>query len=401
MEEQNLKKHIEEFLKDIDILDDLNKWNREINFFEITGIVKAEIRHSNFLSWLFDPNETHGLRDTFIRRFLNQVFYDAGVSIIDVSMLDYYSFEVRREWQNIDLLLLSSEEQVVISIENKVQSTESKGQLEKYRKIVDANFPEYKKYFIYLTLEGEEPSEPEHWMVATYAHVEEQLSTILKLTNAISNESRQIINNYISMIRRNLLMDKELQDLCWKIYRKHKTALKTIFDVTQDNTSILSSEIKSLLEMNQNEWGVLYNPAFSSTTVIRFSTPYMDNLMPKELAGYGWNNGYKFLYEFQIRKNGVFLIGVTSDQSDPIAIKLKEYAKLNSRKYNLRVSNTSSIWTIVFKVSYVLKPLDIEGGAEEYSEKLYSQMESSIKKDLVAFEKGFEDFLKLPNGQQQ
>jgi hypothetical protein len=69
MEEQNLKKHIEEFLRDIDILDGLKKWNKEINFFEITGIVKAEIRHSNFLAWLLDSNETHGLGDAFIRRF--------------------------------------------------------------------------------------------------------------------------------------------------------------------------------------------------------------------------------------------------------------------------------------------------------------------------------------------
>jgi hypothetical protein len=386
-------KHIEEFLKDIDILDDLNKWSKEINFFEITGIVNAEIRHSNFLSWLFDPNETHGLGDTFIRRFLNQVFYDSGLSIIDVSMMDYDSFEVRREWQKIDILLVSTEEKVVIAIENKVQSTESKGQLEKYRKIIESNFPEFKKHYIYLTLEGEEPSETDYWMVATYSHVEDQLSTILQLTNSISNESRQLINNYISMIRRNLLMDKELQELCWKIYRKHKTALKTIFDVTQGSTSVLSSEIKSLLESNRHKWGIIYNPAYSSTTVIRFTTPFMEKLMPKESTGYGWKNGYKFLYELQIRKTGVFLIGVTADQIDPVTIKLKEYAKLNSKKYNLRVSNSSSIWTIVFKVSYVLRPADIDGGVEEYSEKLLTRMESAITKDLISFEKGFEDFI--------
>jgi hypothetical protein len=394
MEEQNLKKHIEEFLRDIDILDGLNKWNKEINFFEITGIVKAEIRHSNFLAWLLDSNETHGLGDAFIRRFLNQVLYDSGNSLVEVSMLDYLSFEVRREWQQIDLFLISHSEKVVIAIENKVYSSETKGQLERYRKLVENQFSEYKQYYIYLTLEGDEPSEPEHWMVATYSIVEEQLATILEMTNSISTESRQIIKNYISMIRRNLLMDKELQELCWKIYRKHKVALKTIFDVTQDTNSILSGEIKTLLELNKNDYGIVYNPIYSSTTIIRFTTPFMEKLMPKELNGYGWNNGYKFMYEFQIRKSGVFLVGVTSEQSNSITKKLKEFAKLNSKKYNLRVNSTSSIWTIVFKVSYILKANDIDGGVEEYSDKLSSKIDVALKKDLLNFEKNFQEYLR-------
>jgi hypothetical protein len=394
MSEENLKHHLEVFLRDIDILDDLNRWNKQINFFEITGIIHQEIKHSNFLAWLLDANESHGLGDGFVRRFIHQTFFDNGISLLDIAMIEYDTFEVRREWQHIDLLLVSKDEKVVFAIENKVYSTESKGQLNKYRQLIESQFSEYKRYYIYLTLDGDEPSEPDHWMIATYSSIEQRLKDLLLVSGSIGNDTRQIIENYISMLRRNLIMDRELQDLCWKIYRKHKVALKTIFDVTQDNRSILSAEIKSLLETNQKSYGIVYNPSHSSTTIIRFTTPYIEEYLPKHDTGYGWKNGYRFMYEFQIRKSGLFLIGVLSEQNDPNCQKLKEFAKINSKKYNLRVNANSSIWTIVFKVSYILKAAELEEGYDEYSEIISGRIENVLTKDLVNFEKGFQDYIK-------
>lgn len=40
---------------------------RRLNIFEVLGITKTEIRHSNFLAWLLDPKEAHGLGDRFLR----------------------------------------------------------------------------------------------------------------------------------------------------------------------------------------------------------------------------------------------------------------------------------------------------------------------------------------------
>ena len=393
MNAEQTKQSIEAFLRDIDVLDELKRWNKQINFFDITGIVNTEIRHSNFLSWLLDANETHGLGDGFVRRFINQVFYENGISSLDIAMIDYDSFEVKREWQHIDLMLVSEKEKVVFVIENKVYSTESKGQLQKYHDVVESHYPNYRKYYLYLTLEGEEPSDPDKWMVATYTTLESKLRDSLEMTNSISDESRLIVTSYIDTIRRKLLMDKELQDLCWKIYKKHKTALKTIFEVTQDSRSLLSSEIKNILEANQEEFGIRYNPSFSTTTIIRFTTPFIDEILPKHESGYGWNNGYRFMYEFQIRKSGLFLIGVTSEQNDPICQTLKEYAIKNSKKYNLRVNTNSSIWTIVFKVSYILKTSEFEDGIEEVSSLLPERIEKAIKKDILHFENGIKELL--------
>ena len=56
-------------------------------------------------------------------------------------LLDFYSFSVLREWKNIDILLVSSEEKCVLVIENKVGSHEHGNQLDRYRGIVEKEYP--------------------------------------------------------------------------------------------------------------------------------------------------------------------------------------------------------------------------------------------------------------------
>ena len=59
---------INNLIADIDCLEPLNKWTKEINIFNILKINRMEIRHSNMLAWLLSPNETHGLNDKFLKK---------------------------------------------------------------------------------------------------------------------------------------------------------------------------------------------------------------------------------------------------------------------------------------------------------------------------------------------
>lgn len=92
--------------------------------------------------------------------------------------MDLYSFRVLREWRNIDILLISDEEKVAITIENKVGSHEHSNQLNRYREIVQKEFPEYDAKFIFLTPEGETPSDEENWEIFTYNDVVEILEEL-------------------------------------------------------------------------------------------------------------------------------------------------------------------------------------------------------------------------------
>lgn len=64
---------MKEFLLDIECLDPLAEWTSKFNLFDILKISRVEIRHSNMLSWLLNPNENHGLGDSVLRGFIQYV----------------------------------------------------------------------------------------------------------------------------------------------------------------------------------------------------------------------------------------------------------------------------------------------------------------------------------------
>lgn len=83
----------------------------EFNIFESLGAVRHELRHSDFLAFLLDPNQNHGLGDEFARQMLQRVLMSSkdhrlSVTSIDLDIWDLTSLVVQREWQNIDILLL-------------------------------------------------------------------------------------------------------------------------------------------------------------------------------------------------------------------------------------------------------------------------------------------------------
>ena len=101
------KAALDRFLADNPELEELSARLSTFNIFRALKIEKAEIRHSNVLAWLFDPNESHGLDDLVLRRVLSNMLLDSdtdveGISAAQVELMDFGDIEVRREWQNID-----------------------------------------------------------------------------------------------------------------------------------------------------------------------------------------------------------------------------------------------------------------------------------------------------------
>lgn len=89
-EEQALK----DFLLDIDCLKQLDDWTDDFNLFDVLRITNMEIRHSNILAWIFDPNESHGLGDSFIKSFITNAIQE----VIDDR--DYEMQEVLDDYLN-------------------------------------------------------------------------------------------------------------------------------------------------------------------------------------------------------------------------------------------------------------------------------------------------------------
>lgn len=145
-----------------------NLANKEVNLMSILRVSHRELQHSNFLSWLFDPNATHGLGDYAFKEFIKIYFQENefqslgvenGLSVFDFFSLDFDDLIIKREFKNIDLLFISPKNKFFMLIENKIYSRESRGQLEKYRNIVNKLYAEYNhQIYIYLSLKDQRVS---------------------------------------------------------------------------------------------------------------------------------------------------------------------------------------------------------------------------------------------------
>ena len=181
---------LEEFVLNNPELERLEGMLDTFNVFETLKIVNVEIKHSNFLAWLLNPNENHSLDSYFLRQFLktfyseNKELIDSELSLFDFEIFDYSDVEIRREWRNIDLLILirgegKENKKVAIAIENKIKSSEGQDQLVRYKKIMGNEFPDYNRLLIFLTPYGIEPSDSD-WIPFPYGSIAELLEGILE-----------------------------------------------------------------------------------------------------------------------------------------------------------------------------------------------------------------------------
>lgn len=299
------KESLLKFMQDADCLESLSRWTSELNMFDVLRISRTEIRHSNMLGWLLDPNENHGLGDSFLYGVISKVSHDMGTdNALQFLSSDLYSFNVRREWNHIDILLVSNQCKLVLAIENKVGSHEhnsngtSVSQLRTYKDVLQSQFKDYTKAFVYLTPDGDNPSDDD-WMVLDYSDVLTVLENVYKSKSCyLSGESSLLIKNYINNIKKNVIMDQELVNLCNSIYNKHRRALDLIFENRDDITSQVSNNcIRILSETN----GVLLDDSSRSKVYVKFRTKGLANLFKDIDFSY-------YYYQFEIRADQIILM---------------------------------------------------------------------------------------------
>lgn len=379
-EETDGAKALKEFLLDIECMDPLAEWTSKFNLFDILKITRTEIRHSNMLSWLLNPNENHGLSDSIIRGFIQYVansFID-DMDVFDTLLMDCHDFDIQREWHNIDILAVSPNEKFVLCIENKIDSGEHDNQLNRYRKIVEETYPDYGKMYIYLSPEGVEASDPDYWCSMSYQDVLSIVENARKKVKLLP-DAELLIDNYVEAIRRDIVGDERLVQICAEIYAKHKKALDLIFENRPDRALEVSNVIKAWA-MEKTESGELeVVPDKCSKTFIRFKTKTMSDILPDaEEANSGWNTKNHYFYEIRNIDGSGFLLSLAlssrnlSDEQRAICDKINEHFPSRTQKEN---------WQ--WRTPFATKQVKID---EELSEeKLFEQLDKKLD-ELKAFE---------------
>lgn len=225
---------------------------RKFNIFDALGIERQEIRHSNFLAFLLNPAETHGLGELFLKRFLQRALALGGdraqVTPLDIDVWRLDRAQVFREWQDIDILVHDASNRLVVVIENKIDSTEHSDQLQRYMEVSEREFRTSKIIGIYLTPSADKPSD-ERYVAVSYTVICEVVEEITANKHfSLEFEVRVALNHYAEMLRRYVVADSEISKLCKDIYEKHREALDLIYEHRPDRQQLGSRLLESWIK---------------------------------------------------------------------------------------------------------------------------------------------------------
>lgn len=304
MEKKDPLEELNKLINDIDCLQPLSKWINNINIFNILKLDRMEIRHSNMLAWLINPNENHGLKDRLIKKILFYATTGTNIGImnklspIDVDIMNLDDAVVYREKNKIDILLVSEKNKLAVAFENKIGSGEHSNQLNRYRELLQKEYgQDYYYVLIYLTPVGEESSDSENWISMNYDFIIEELSKLINLCK-IDEKVKRYVEDYIEIVRRKVVEDKELRDLCKKIYINHKDAFDLIFDNKPDLMLDISDWVYEILVSRQEKYDInVWND--HCKTLIRFTPNSLVSLCGEMGSGEWCHN--KILLGFEVQ----------------------------------------------------------------------------------------------------
>ncbi|MDP3211930.1 PD-(D/E)XK nuclease family protein [Methylotenera sp.] len=335
----------------------LDKLLNSFNVFEATDMGRREIKHTKFLSYLLDPNESHGLGETFIKNFIIRIstrfndfprFFDLDLSFTEITP------EFNLTKGSLDCLINIPQRNpgspsVIIAIENKIGAGQGKGQLENYRNWIHSKFPEQKKFFIFLTFNYEEPND-DLWEHITYQDVvlPSVKATLDMLEDTGSPHLKAILNDYYELMINDADVDKEKDDLAAYL------------------TNEFSSYIKKLKEKISNHRECLLY--IKHKKAIKYLTQFDNDARSKILKS--WKSlekrtliesfeGYDFIIESSIRSHLRFSILTESNRNKLINLSQNSRKWLESKcplAFEIVVQKVKQ--SLSFRLILVLGPTD-------------------------------------------
>ena len=251
------------------ILDsDLEKLEKELNKFNLFDVLKSthnEYLHSSIIRWLLDPEETHGLKDYFLKIFLKRVLFSnkshshLPLSPIEIDLFDFddslvQSEEVFSNRRRGDVSITNQRNKLYILIENKLNSGEGKQQTKEYVKETKKRYPDYKRIYIFLSPDGWAP-EAEEFLLFSYQDFNNVINDVLTSKNEdISENVKFILMQLKRNIEVNILNESEVEKLCLAIYEKHKRAIDKIIEIKPSNKQIFDVLGSSVISELKEDW---------------------------------------------------------------------------------------------------------------------------------------------------
>lgn len=286
------------------------------NIFRILGLEAREVRtHSAFLGELLNPAGSHGLRDTFLKLFLELIDFPVFEASRARLVVEQHIGQIDADYTQggrIDIYLEAAGQYILI--ENKIYASDQQNQLGRYQ----AYRPNAR--LLYLTLDGSGPTEqgaglltPAHYQCLSY-HTDimgwleqcRQAAAAYPLVRETIVQYQHLLN-YLTGRTSNDFIRMEMQQL-----------------VQQSEENFVSAfALKQAFEESQAAYVEELATAFREAWKARFS----ENLSP--LPGYvihfqSFNNSYGF----RAIRNGEEIAATQEEALLPLVARALTIAKL-------------------------------------------------------------------------
>lgn len=222
--------------------------------------------------------------------------------------------------------------------------------MQRYYDIVEREFPTWKHLGVYLTPEGDSPTD-DHYLPISYQAVCEIIEGIIEgRGTSLGPDVLTLMKHYTTMLRRHIVSGSELEQLCHRIYKKHQKALDLIYEYRPDLQSEIYDFMTQMISENRN-----LHLDSSSKSYIRF----FPNAWSKYSVlhqGEGWTSSNQILiFEVQNHPNSLRLSLIIGPGEKEIREKLYAMVKSFPRLFKPSRRQLTSMYLSVYRISLLIK----------------------------------------------
>ena len=285
------------------------------------------------------------------------------------------NIEVATERHNIDVLLISQEDEFVCIIENKIGASEHSNQLNRYLATVEHEYQGLTRFPIFLTPDGMETESDtsESYVPLGYEVIEGLIKRTLETRGStISSGIVQFLKQYARTLGRHVMTTNDNIDaLALQIYQKHREAIDLIIKAKPAFETKGWSILDSAMEGDER----LFRRDFDSRHYHRFYAPDLEEI--RELHdGNGWTaSGRMLLFQVNYRERSLVLeLGPGPEPTRRRVYELTQDPDAVPGVSMRRAQKLSGTWHQIYRRTLLNK----DGSAEPDYEKGRSQVETEI-----------------------
>lgn len=215
---------------------------RRTTFLDIIDKSYDENFISDYLAFILNPNK-NGIGTKPLLLVLSEHLETSDYSFKNISIKREYTISNRR----LDIIIDNPDENLLIVIENKINSQESFNQTKEYAKYINKAFPERNSILLFLAPYSSNKLSSDEFKSMTYTDLYEKLNQI-SINEFSEIDSFKFFQDFLVHIKNKLLKSKTIMQISekTKLYIENKALINDLSSAYEKDASELFNYIVSI-----------------------------------------------------------------------------------------------------------------------------------------------------------